>query len=68
MRIIETEKMKKLEAEEGKQIRSVDDIYVAAHVDEEGNEVDEHQPYYTTLVYLPKSISDEEILKMYVEE
>ena len=68
MKIIETEKLKKLEAEEGKQLRTIDDIYVPAHIDEEGNQVEEYFPYYTTLIYLPKSISNEEIEKMYVEE
>lgn len=68
MKIIETNKLKKLEAEEGKQLRAVEDIYVAAHVDEAGNQVEEHTPYYTTSIYLPKSISNEEIEKMYIEE
>ena len=68
MKIIETEKMKKLIADEGKQIRDVNDVYKEAYIDEQGNEVEEHFPYYTTLIYLPKSISNEEIEKMYIEE
>ena len=68
MKIIETEKMKKLEAEEGKKIRSIDDVYKEAYIDEDGNQVEEHFPYYTTLIFLPKSISNEEIQKMYIEE
>lgn len=68
MKIIETEKMKKLEAEEGKKIRSVNDVYKEAYIDEEGNQVEEHFPYYTTLIFLPNSISNEEIEKMYIEE
>lgn len=68
MKIIETGKMKKLEAEEGKKIRSVNDVYKEAYVDEEGNQVEEHFPYYTTLIFLPNSISNEEIEKMYIEE
>lgn len=62
MQIIETEKSKKLIADEGKQIRDINDIY---YKDENG---EEHFPYYTTLIYLPKSISNEEIEKMYIEE
>ena len=62
MQIIETEKMKKLIADDGKQIRSIDDVYFK---DENG---EEHFPYYTTLIYLPKSLSNEEIEKMYIEE
>jgi len=68
MKIIETEKMKKLIADEGKQIRSINDVYKEAYIDEEGNEVEEHFPYYTTLIYLPKSIPNEDIEKMYIEE
>ena len=68
MKIIETEKMKRLEADEGKKIRSVNDVYKEAYIDEEGNQVEEHFPYYTTLIFLPKSISNEEIEKMYIEE
>ena len=68
MKIIETEKMKRLEADEGKKIRSVNDVYKEAYIDEEGNQVEEHFPYYTTLIFLPKSISHEEIEKMYIEE
>lgn len=62
MKIIETKKMKKLIADEGKKIRSIDDVY---YKDENG---EEHFPYYTTLIYLPKSIPNEEIEKMYIEE
>lgn len=68
MQIIETEKMKKIIADEGKQIRAVNDVYQEAHIDEQGNQIEEHFPYYTSLIYLPKSISNEEIEKMYVEE
>ena len=62
MRIIETEKSKKLIADKNKQIRDINDIY---YKDENG---EEHFPYYTTLIYLPKTISNEEIEKMYIEE
>lgn len=68
MQIIETEKMKKIIADEGKQIRAVNDVYQKAHIDEQGNQIEEHFPYYTSLIYLPKSISNEEIEKMYIEE
>lgn len=68
MKIIETETLKKLIAEEGKQIREIKDVYKEAYIDENGNQVEEHLPYYTTLIYLPKSISNEEIEKMYIEE
>lgn len=62
MQIIETEKTKKLIADEGKQIRSINDVY---YKDENG---EEHFPYYTTLIYLPKSLTNKEIKEMYIEE
>ena len=62
MKIIETDKLKKLIADEDKQIRDINDIY---YKDENG---EEHFPYYTTLIYLPKTILNEDILKMYIEE
>lgn len=68
MKIIETDKMKKLIADDGKQIRGVDDIYKEAYTDEEGNYIEEHFPYYTTLIYLPKSLTNKEIESMYIEE
>ena len=62
MKIIETDVFKKLVADENKQIRSIDDVYFK---DENG---EEHTPYYSKKLYLPKNISDEDILKMYIEE
>ena len=54
---------KLLIADEGKKIRAVNDVYVAATETEE-----EHIPYYTTLIFLPDSITEEQALSMYVEE
>lgn len=68
MQIINTELFKKLIADEGKHIRDINDVYTAAHIDEEGNEIEEHFPYYTTLIYLPKNFNDEEINNLYIEE
>ena len=62
MRIIETKKMKRLEAEGDKRIRCKNDVYFK----DENNE--EHFPHYSTLIFLPKTISDEEIEKTYIEE
>ena len=39
MKIIETETLKKLIADEGKQIREIKDGYKEAYIDEEGNEI-----------------------------
>lgn len=68
MRIIETDKLKKLIADEGKRIREINDVYKEAYIDEEGNRVEEHHPYYSNIVYFDKDISNEEIEQMYIEE
>ena len=67
MKVIKEEKFNKLMADEGMHIRSVNDEYRPEH-EEEGHIVPEHFPYYTTLVYLPLSLTEEQILEMYVEE
>lgn len=63
MKITTLPSFKKVEAEEGKKLRSINDVYSK---DEETGE--EHFPYYSTLLYIPKTISDEEINNSYVEE
>lgn len=67
MRIIKDENFNKLMADEGKHIRSVNDVYVPEH-EEEGQIVPEHFPYYSELIYLPINLTEEQILSMYVEE
>lgn len=68
MRIVETNLFKKLIADEGKQLRSINDVYEKSYVDENGNEIEEHYPSYSTTIFLPKNINDNDILNMYVEE
>lgn len=50
-------------ADEGKKIRDVNDIYIPATEIEE-----EHIPYYTDVIFLADGITEEQALKMYVEE
>lgn len=68
MRLIIDETPHKIIAEEGKQIRSKDDIYIPAHYDEEGNFIEEYFPYYSTVIYVPNSITEEAMNNMYIEE
>lgn len=68
MRIIETNLFKKLIADEGKQLRSINDVYKEAYIDENGNEIEEHIPSYSTTIFLPKNLNDNDILNMYIEE
>ena len=68
MRIVETNLFKKLIADEKKKLRSIDDVYKEAYIDENGNEIEEHIPSYSTTIFLPKNINDNDILNMYIEE
>lgn len=61
-------KPKMIVADKGKQIRSIDDVYVAEYVDEEGNTVPEHFPYYTTTIFVPDSFTEEQMNELYIEE
>lgn len=55
-------------ADEGKHIRGVNDVYVPEHTDEEGNVVEEHFPYYTTVIFVPESYTEAQMNEDYVEE
>ena len=59
---------KMIVADEGKHIRSKDDVYVEEYIDAEGNLVEEHIPYYTTTIFVPDSFTEEEMYELYVEE
>lgn len=61
-------KPKMIVADEGKQIRSKNDVYVAEHTDEEGNIVPEHFPYYSTTIFVPDSYTKEQMNEDYIEE
>ena len=61
-------KPKMIVADKGKQKRSIDDVYVAEYVDEEGNTVPEHFPYYTTTIFVPDSFTEEQMNELYIEE
>ena len=67
MKIIKENNLNILIAEEGKQIRSKNDVYEPEHT-VEGVLVSEHFPYYTDRIYLPPSITESDIEKLYVEE
>ena len=61
-------KPKMIVADEGKQIRSVDDVYVPEHYDEEGNLIPEHFPHYSTTIFVPDNFTIEMMNELYVEE
>lgn len=68
MEVIYKNDLKILKASAGKKIRSIDDIYIESYIDEEGNEVLEHLPYYSEQIFLAKNFDEKNIDKFYVEE
>lgn len=62
MKVIEEKGFKKLVADDGKKIRSIDDI----EYEDENGEV--HYPYYATTIYLANNFDTSKIDEFYVEE
>lgn len=67
MKIIKDENFNKVTASKGKHIRAVNDEYIPEH-EEDGVLISEHFPYYSELLYLPATLSEDEIREMYIEE
>lgn len=55
-------------ADEGKKLRDKNDEYKEAYTDEEGNKIEEHLPHYTDVVFIPNSLTEEQVKELYVEE
>ena len=68
MKFFDYTKPKMIVADEGKQLRAVNDVYVAAHTDENGNTVEEYIPYYSTTIFVPDAITEKQARELYVEE
>lgn len=69
MKFLNYTKPRLLVADEGKHIRSKTDVYVAEHIDEDGNVVPEHTPHYSTVIFLGSQIQTlEEVENLYIEE
>lgn len=68
MKLFTYTKPKMIVADEGKHIRSVDDVYVPEHYNSEGNLVPEHFPYYSTTIFVPDTFTEEMMNELYVEE
>ena len=50
-------------ADENKQIRDINDVYVPATETEE-----EHKPYYTSVIFLADNFDESKLNDLYVEE
>lgn len=69
MQLIYWTKPKMIVSDEGKMIRSKNDIYIPTKYDEQGNMVEpEHIPYYTTTIFVPDKITEEQMNELYIEE
>lgn len=68
MKLFTYTKPKMIVADEGKMIRSVNDVYEAEHYDNEGNLIPEHFPYYFTTAFVPDVFTEEQMYELYVEE
>lgn len=68
MTLFDYTKPKMIVADKGKHIRSVDDVYVPEYVDNDGNVVEEHIPYYSTTVFVPDTFTEKQMNELYVEE
>lgn len=55
-------------ADKGKKLRDKNDEYKEAYTDEDGNLVGEHLPHYTDVVFIPNSLTEEEVKELYTEE
>ncbi len=55
-------------ADRGKQIRAINDVYEPEYTDEEGHLIPEHIPYYSTTIFVPDSITQDNYEDLYVEE
>lgn len=67
MEIIKKEKVNILQAKEGYLLKEKTVAYKAAYIDEKGNEVEEHKPYYFFKAYVPKDLTLEKAKEMYEE-
>ena len=68
MKLFNYTKPKMIVADEGKHIRDINDVYVPEHIDEYGNVVEEHTPYYATTIFVPDYFTEEEMNELYVED
>lgn len=70
MQFINHTNPKLLISDEGKKIRSINDVYTPEVKDEQGNiTTPEHIPYYSTLIFLGSQIETlEQAKELYIEE
>ncbi|MBQ1551688.1 MAG: hypothetical protein IIZ67_06260 [Bacilli bacterium] len=69
MQLIKRGDLRLLLSDEGKHIRSIDDVYVPEHIDEETGElIPEHFPDYSQMIFLGIQVKEKDIPNLYIEE
>ena len=69
MQLMYWTKPKMIISDEGKWIRDINDVYVAAHIDEQTGElIPEKIPHYSTTIFVPDNFTEEQMNELYVEE
>lgn len=68
MKLIRENNLTTIVAEEGKHIREVGDVYIEEKVNEDGTKEHAHEPYYSTIIYVPATFTEEQMNELYVEE
>lgn len=68
MQVIKRSDLRLLLADEGKHIRSINDVYVPEHEDEDGNIIPEHFPDYAEMIFLGIQVDETKLDEIYVEE
>ena len=60
-------KPKMIVADKGKKIKAKNDNYKEEYVDEYGNVIPEHMPYYSTTIFVPDDFTEEMMNELYEE-
>lgn len=69
MQVITRGDLRLLLSDEGKHIRTINDVYVAEHTDETiGETIPEHNPSYFEMMFLGKQVDITKLDELYVEE
>ena len=69
MQLIKRGDLRLLLSDEGKHIRSINDVYIPEYIDPEtGKVIPEHFPSYSQMIFLGIQVKDDEIPNLYVEE
>jgi len=58
---------KMIVADKNKKIKAKNDNYVAEYIDENGNVIPEHIPYYSTTIFVPNDFTEEMMNELYEE-